>query len=111
MRAVRKRPNYSRWLSVLLCVCIILPDLNGFTLAAQIDGQDGLCEHHPAHSADCGFVEAVEGRPCAHVHSEEYGCTEGPLPASCGLGGDNASRGFGGDNSACGAGGVPGAVR
>ena len=46
MRAVRKRPNYSRWLSVLLCVCIILPDLNGFTLAAQIDGQDGLCEHH-----------------------------------------------------------------
>ena len=78
MRAVRKRPNYSR-----LCVCIILPYLNGFTLAAQIDGQDGLCEHHPAHSADCGFVEAVEGRPCAHVHSEEYGCTEGTPGAPC----------------------------
>ena len=33
----------------------------------------GLCEHHPAHTADCGYVEAVEGRPCNHVHDEDCG--------------------------------------
>ena len=83
MRAVRKKPDYKRWLSVLLCLCIILPCLNGFTLAAQADGRQGLCEHHPAHTADCGYVEAVEGRPCVHVHSEVCGYAEGTQGSPC----------------------------
>lgn len=67
----------------MLSLCIILPYLNGFTLAAQMDGQQGLCEHHPVHTADCGYVEAVEGRPCAHVHSGECGYVEGDPGAPC----------------------------
>lgn len=83
MRAVRKKPDYERWLSGLLCLCIILPCLNGFTLAAQADSRQGLCEHHPAYTADFGYIEAVEGRPCVHVHSEACGYAEGTPGSPC----------------------------
>lgn len=31
----------------------------------------GLCEHHPEHTADCGYVEAQPGTPCVHEHTDE----------------------------------------
>ena len=33
----------------------------------------GLCPHHTAHTADCGYVEAQAGQPCKHVHGEDCG--------------------------------------
>lgn len=35
----------------------------------------GLCEHHHEHTAECGYVAALEGTPCTHDCGEE--CTEG----------------------------------
>lgn len=30
-----------------------------------------LCEHHPEHTEECGYVEAVKGHRCEHVHMDE----------------------------------------
>ena len=32
---------------------------------------DGLCEHHPEHTEDCGYQEASEGSDCTHEHTED----------------------------------------
>lgn len=37
------------------------------------DSEDTYCEHHPEHTEECGYVEAVEGQPCTHVHDGECG--------------------------------------
>lgn len=30
----------------------------------------GPCEHHPEHTADCGYAQAVPESPCSHTHGE-----------------------------------------
>lgn len=44
-------------------------------MAATTDGaksvSEGLCEHHPEHTADCGYVAGTEGTPCTHVHTDD----------------------------------------
>ena len=44
-------------------------------MAATTDGAKsvsvGLCEHHPEHTADCGYVAGTEGTPCTHVHTDD----------------------------------------
>ena len=43
----------------------------GLALEAEAGG---LCPHHQEHSyEDCGYVEAVEGQPCGHVHHRDCG--------------------------------------
>ena len=37
--------------------------------AKQVSGR--LCEHHPEHTADCGYVAGTEGKPCTHVHTDD----------------------------------------
>ena len=37
----------------------------------QTIGASGLCEHHPAHTADCGYTEGTPEVPCAHEHTDE----------------------------------------
>lgn len=72
-KRVLKRPRKQRrWLAALLCVSLLAPSLAaGIAPAEAAAYTGGLCEHHPAHTADCGYVEAVEGRPCNHVHDED----------------------------------------
>lgn len=57
-----------RLLSLALSVVMVLTVLPMPSIAAE---GDGLCEHHPEHTADCGYVAAVEGRDCGHVCGEE----------------------------------------
>lgn len=33
--------------------------------------EQGLCEHHPVHTAECGYVAEVPETPCRHVHADE----------------------------------------
>lgn len=64
-----------RFLSLLLSGVLLLslcpPTV--FAEAAQ-DGRaaGGLCEHHPQHTAECGYAVGSEGTPCNHEHTE--GC-------------------------------------
>ena len=38
--------------------------------------QTGLCEHHTAHTADCGYTEGTTGSPCSHEHTADCYTTE-----------------------------------
>ena len=34
-------------------------------------GTSAVCENHTEHTAECGYVEAVEGSKCTHEHTED----------------------------------------
>lgn len=62
---------------MVLCLCMIFPSAVTFVSAAEELPEEtpaytgGICEHHLEHTEDCGYVEAVEGQPCQHEHTEE----------------------------------------
>ena len=67
-----------RLLSWLLCGAMLFSLCPQSVLAesgAQDSGQTvtagGLCEHHPEHDADCGYLEGSEGTPCGHEHTAD----------------------------------------
>ena len=64
--------KHARGLSLLLCA-VLLAGQPGTTIYAEGTASDteGLCEHHPEHTAECGYVEAVEGHPCEHIHTDD----------------------------------------
>ena len=39
--------------------------------AENVSAGLGLCEHHPEHTAECGYAEGEEGKPCTHVHTDD----------------------------------------
>ena len=55
-------------LSVLLAVSMMLSCV---PVPAYAVTTDNLCKHHPEHTAECHYAEAVAGQPCIHSHSEE----------------------------------------
>ena len=58
--------------------------------AAAVDGAarptEGLCIHHPAHDAACGYQEGTPAQPCNHVHDAACGYREpiGEVPCDQG---------------------------
>lgn len=58
--------------------------------AAAVDGAarptEGLCIHHPAHDAACGYQEGTPAQPCNHVHDAACGYREpiGEVPCDMG---------------------------
>lgn len=73
----KTRTMARRWLAVILCLCMIFPSAVTLVSAAEEPAEEtpaytgGLCEHHLEHTEDCGYVEAVEGSPCQHEHTED----------------------------------------
>lgn len=73
----KTRTMAKRWLAVVLCLCMIFPSTAMAVAAAEEPAEEtpaytgGLCEHHLEHTEDCGYVEAVEGSPCQHEHTED----------------------------------------
>ena len=45
--------------------------------------EDNLCEHHPVHTDECGYVEAVAGSPCTHTHDDACGYVEAVEGSDC----------------------------
>lgn len=66
---MKKRTNNlkKRVLSLLLCTSMVAGSLPVPILATGTES-DGLCEHHPVHTAECGYVAAVAGSDCTHQH-------------------------------------------
>ena len=62
-----------RLLSLALSMAMVLSVLPMPSIAAE---GDGLCEHHTEHTADCGYVAAVEGQDCGHQHDDSCGYRE-----------------------------------
>lgn len=40
---------------------------------SETTAESGLCEHHPAHTQDCGYAPGQAAQPCTHVHDERCG--------------------------------------
>lgn len=57
-----------RAVGILLAAAVIFQAMpfDGTAVSAS-GGQNGLCEHHTEHTADCGYREAAEGSPCSFV--------------------------------------------
>lgn len=64
----RKKKRFERTGGLALCLCILLSCLPISALAVT---EDGLCEHHPAHTEECGYVAAAEEHPCTHEHTDD----------------------------------------
>lgn len=69
-----------RMVSILLVFCMIFSMVPVSAYAAEADG---LCEHHPGHTADCGYAAAVAGADCAHVHDGTCGWTQAVEEVLC----------------------------
>ena len=72
-----------RVLSVILTLTILLSLCPPYAPASAEPVYDGLCVHHPAHTAECGYGEAVKGQPCTHVHDESCGYAEAVEEIPC----------------------------
>lgn len=59
-----------RILSIVIIFALYLNMIPFGSMAAEQDDTK-VCSHHPEHTADCGYVEAVPGSPCTHEHTEE----------------------------------------
>ena len=74
------KQRIKRPLALLLTAVMVLGMLPTAAFAAE---DDGLCEHHPEHTEECGYIEAVEGSPCTHQHDETCGYTLGTEEVPC----------------------------
>ena len=67
---IRQTAIPRRVLSLALCAAMVL------TLLPLPTPAEGICGHHPEHTADCGYKAAVEGKDCAHSHNSLCGYQE-----------------------------------
>ena len=72
-----------RLLAGVLCVCLLLPNLEHFVRGLD-PAAEGLCEHHPVHDVLCGYAEEREELPCGHIHDGECGFREAADGRPCG---------------------------
>lgn len=65
---MREFKKTKKILGLLLALTVVLQyaPLSVFAVTA-----DNLCDHHPVHTAECHYSEAVASQPCTHEHSEE----------------------------------------
>lgn len=63
-------------LSLVLCVIMLFSMFPQAVFAEGIWSGGGskviggLCEHHPKHTAQCGYTPGTAGMPCTHQHTE-----------------------------------------
>lgn len=75
MKMKRKKKQLSLFMAFVMLIGL-LP----MTAFAE---NDGICEHHAEHTAECGYIEAVEGSPCGHLHDAICGYYEGSAEVPC----------------------------
>ena len=81
----RCKEQFPKCLSLLLVFALTAPLYSyAFVYAAEDSESTGLCKHHPEHTADCGYTEAAEARPCGHEHDETCGYEEPSEVVPCG---------------------------
>ena len=73
-----------RLLACLLTAAMLVSLFPLPVLAAEAEPYTGgLCPHHQEHTEDCGYIEAVEGQPCGHVHDGDRGFVEAAEEIPC----------------------------
>ena len=69
----RVHEKVARAISFILVIALVLDGIY-VPVAAYNRAENGeeieeMCINHPFHDEFCGYVEAVEGQPCNHVHT------------------------------------------
>ena len=67
---MRRNERTKKLLSGLLALAMVVQN---FPMVAFAAPEDNLCPHHPEHTAECHYAEAVAGVECTHVHDEACG--------------------------------------
>ena len=67
--------KWKRTLSILLSFAMVF-SMTGMNTVYALEGgppvdASGLCEHHTAHTDECGYTEGTPEVPCAHEHRSE----------------------------------------
>lgn len=65
---MEKKKWIKKGISALLALNMVLSSV---PLPAFAVTEDKACDHHPVHTAECGYVAAVAGTPCTHKHSRD----------------------------------------
>ena len=66
--------KWKRPAAFLLAAAMIftMPGIPAFAVETDVSAvHTGLCEHHPEHTEDCGYMEGTEGAACEHEHTED----------------------------------------
>lgn len=66
--------KWKRPAAFLLAAAMIftMPGIPAFAVETDVSAvHTGLCEHHPEHTKDCGYMEGTEGAACEHEHTED----------------------------------------
>ena len=57
--------------ALLMAGAMVCSTLPVSAWAVEYADTGGLCEHHPQHTAECGYTEGIPGMPCNHEHTDE----------------------------------------
>ncbi len=72
---------------MFLCLAMVLSTVGADSPAGGTDpAAEGLCEHHPAHTPECGYEAPSEGSPYTHVHDESCGYVAPTPETPCDMG-------------------------
>lgn len=67
--------QWKRTLSVVLSIAMLFTMTGMNTVFAAEEGTttgaSGLCEHHPQHTPECGYIEGTPEILCSHVHGDD----------------------------------------
>ena len=79
---MKSRRITSLFLTIMMVLSMVTTAMPAHMENARQD--TGLCEHHPQHTDECGFVQAQAGHPCTHVHDTSCGYVEAVEGSPCG---------------------------
>ncbi len=80
----RRPAGFWKLVSWVLTFAMVAPLCGAVASALAEPWTDGLCPHHPAHNAECGYVPSGEEAPCAHEHDGDCGYAQPAEGAPCG---------------------------
>ncbi len=78
-----------KYFSLLLCIIITLSISMEYIPAHAENVSDSdttsFCVHHPEHTEECSYTEAMESQPCTHTHDENCGYRKTLEEVPCGM--------------------------
>ena len=82
IQAAHTKLTVRRWTAFLLCAAMVGSVISPTLSARAVGSENTYCEHHTEHTKECGYVEAVEGQACGHIHDEQCGYAENSAPCT-----------------------------
>ena len=65
-----------KFFSIITALALCLSLCPTWAFAVEGEPDTGLCDHHPAHTEDCGYTAPTEGHDCGHEHTEDCYTTD-----------------------------------